>query len=816
MKANNRYVFPVFLFFLTLIVVMNIVMYSIFISFSQDLIDDRLQSGAVGLDYHLEVCMNTTKVAAATAAGNADAVKAIAEKDREAILSVFEQLCDMYHVDYFIVTDSEGFTLARTNSPEVYGDSVVDQSDVRNALNREQVTTWYDEDATVKLSIRTGSPVYDERGVLIGVVSAGIRLDSDKMVDELSQLFNAEATVFLRETRIATTLQKDGHRAVDTTLDPDVARILFEEKKEHYGRLDLFGTRYQSYYRPLFNEQKEVFAALFLGIEVESQVAESNALLAMLIATGMLGIALSIILLWALREAMAANRAKSIFLANMSHEIRTPLNAVVGMASIAASARDLESKDYAISRIKGASDHLQDLIDDILDISKIEADRLTLDNAPFHFENMLMSAANIINQRAAEKRQTFSVYFDTNIPMMLTGDEKRLTQVLTNLLGNAVKFTPELGSVTLKASLDKQENGVYTIRFDVSDTGIGIGKEHQTRLFDAFVQGEDSANRRFGGSGLGLSISKRIAELMGGGISFQSEAGKGSVFSFTMKAEKADSGEITVKKDHDLHHKWVLLVDDEQDVQDYFTEIVSRLGVQCDTAGSCAEAIDLIEKGNSYDLYFIDWDMPGGNGTELIRYLRGKDGKASFIMMLSLAEWSEIERDAELQGVDFLQKPIFPSVVNDYVTKRLGSVLIDEAHMAETDEDHSLEGFCVLVAEDVEINRDIMVSLLESVHIEADCAKNGLEAVKMMTENPDKYDLIFMDIQMPEMDGYEATRKIRALDLPKAGSIPIIALSANVFKEDVEMSIESGMDEHIGKPLDFDEVIGLLRRTLKK
>jgi len=384
----------------------------------------------------------------------------------------------------------------------------------------------------------------------------------------------------------------------------------------------------------------------------------------------------------ALEKAQAANRAKSNFLSNMSHEMRTPMNAIIGMTLIGKSAPNIEKKDYAFEKIENASTHLLGVINDVLDMSKIEAEKFELSLVEFNIEKMLNKVINVINFRVDEKHQNLKVDLDPNIPRNLNGDDQRLAQVITNLLTNAVKFTPENGSIYLNARLIKEENDLCNIQIEVKDTGIGINDEQQSRLFSSFEQAESSTSRKFGGTGLGLAISKHIVELMGGKIWLESMPGTGSTFAFTV----------------------------------------------------------LLKRGKE-------------------EYAESSDHK-------------------------------------------------------DASEQQSFRGRRVLLAEDVEINREIVLALLEPTEIEIDCATNGSEAVRMFGSKPKDYDLIFMDLQMPEMDGFEATRRIRAIEGHQK-RVPIIAMTANVFKEDIEKCLEVGMNDHIGKPLDFNEVIRKLKFYLK-
>ena len=393
------------------------------------------------------------------------------------------------------------------------------------------------------------------------------------------------------------------------------------------------------------------------------------------------------------QRAETASNAKSNFLATMSHEIRTPMNAIIGMTTIGKMAVSTERKDYCLVKIEDASQHLLGVINDILDMSKIEANKFELSLVEFNFEKMLNRVANVVSFRAEEKQQRFSVHIDEAIPDVLIGDDQRLVQVITNLLGNAVKFTPEKGSIKLDAKYISEEDGVCNVQVTVSDTGIGISPEQQSQLFQTFHQAEASTTRKYGGTGLGLAISKSIIDMMEGDIWVDSELGKGAAFSFVFKAKRG-----------------------------------------------------------------------GGKNEETIN--------EAFGVVQRKAE----DRKDALSGL--------------------------------------FVGRSILLVEDVEINREIVSALLESTHIGIDYAENGEEAIRIFSEAPEKYDIIFMDIQMPVMDGYTATRSIRALGVPTAKTIPIVAMTANVFQEDIDKSIESGMNDHIGKPLDYNEILSKLRAYL--
>jgi signal transduction histidine kinase/DNA-binding response OmpR family regulator len=535
--------------------------------------------------------------------------------------------------------------------------------------------------------------------------------------------------------------------------------------------------------------------------------------LAALFAAALVGILIRVDL--SRRKADEESRQKSMFLANMSHEIRTPINAIVGMTAIGKTVASTERKDYCFTKIDDASRHLLGVINDILDMSKIEANRIELSPTDFNFEKMLQQVVNVINFRVDEKHQKLSVYIDSKIPKVLYADDQRYSQVLTNLLSNAVKFSPENSEIRLITQLKAENNGVYTIQIEVADEGIGLSPEQQLRIFETFQQAESSTTRAYGGTGLGLSISKSIVELMGGEIWVRSERGKGSTFTFTVNATLGDSTRHGfADEDIDWGNIRILTVDDDRDILEYFHDVINRFGANCEIASGADEALHLVDENGDYNIYFIDLRMPGVDGIALTKEIRAKekDPGHSIVIMISSADLSTMEDEARKAGVDrFLLKPIFPSAIADVINDCIG-IAVEKAQAVPADISGIFKGKRILFAEDVEINYEIVQSLLEPTLIEMECAVNGAEAVQMFMRNPDKYDLIFMDVQMPEMDGYEATRQIRSLNVPRAKEIPIVAMTANVFKEDVEKCLAAGMNAHLGKPLDIDAMLGVLMR----
>jgi CheY-like chemotaxis protein len=518
-------------------------------------------------------------------------------------------------------------------------------------------------------------------------------------------------------------------------------------------------------------------------------------------------------------EAERASSAKSDFLANMSHEIRTPMNAIIGMTHIAKLSGDVDKKDYCLGKIENASTHLLGVINDILDMSKIEANKFDLSYTEFDFEKMLIRVTNVVEFKVEEKSQNFLINCDENVPEFIISDEQRLSQVITNLLSNAIKFTPEKGNITVNIRLLEEKDGICAIQIEVSDTGIGITAEQKAQLFNSFVQADNSISRKFGGTGLGLAISKRIVEMMDGRIWVESEFGKGAVFKFYIQAERGkESRKKAVKKStlrlDELH---ALVVDDSVDLREYFLSLARKIGFHCDAAADGLAATKLIKEGRHYDIYFVDWRMPGISGTELTRNIRKIAGDHAIVIMISVVEWAKIEEEAKSAGVNgFIPKPLFPSLIVDCLNQYLSSPPAADDHGKKTEkpEDLHMEGKRILLAEDVEINREIVISILEPYGLKVDCAENGIEVVEEFKAHPYNYDIIFMDVHMPEMDGYEATRQIRAMDIARAKEIPIIAMTANVFAEDVEKCIAAGMNDHVGKPLDMEQVMTTLKKYI--
>ncbi|MDR0320805.1 MAG: response regulator [Treponema sp.] len=670
--------------------------------------------------------------------------------------------------------------------------------------------------------------IYDDEGRRLGVI--GLRMIISAMGQEVIETALTQGGYGMLLSRDMIMLAHPHPDFIGRQLrDLDVTIASFEEEFRRGGEISE---------RPVVTFRNEDAVAFFrrlsngwyLGIVTPNGTYYKSVRLMMYIlstlavtfATALIAVLISIDM--ARKKSDAESKHKSAFLANMSHEIRTPMNAIIGMVAIGKSAEDMDRVGYCFTKIEDASNHLLGVINDILDMSKIEANKLELSPVEFNFEKMLQRAVNVINFRVDEKQQRLMVHIDRTIPKTLIGDDQRLAQVITNLLSNAVKFTPEKGSINLYISLKEEDDDYCTIQTSVTDTGIGISREQQVKLFHSFQQAEAGTTRKFGGSGLGLTISKNIVEMMGGKIWIDSKEGEGATFTFTVQLRRGAENEQGLL---DPGVNWsnirIMAVDDDRDVLEYFREIAHGFNIFCDIAMSGEDALRLVEMNGHYHIYFVDWKMPNMNGVQLAAELKARESSKSVVIMISSTEWVEIESDAKKAGVDkFLAKPLFPSAIAEAINECLG-VDKEKIKEAQTDIAGIFAGHHILLAEDVEINREIVMTLLEPTLLKIDCAENGEEAVRMFSQSPDKYDMIFMDVQMPKMDGYEATRSIRVIEekLSSASKdnilrkIPIIAMTANVFKEDVEECLRAGMNSHLGKPLDFNDVITVLRVYLK-
>jgi PAS domain S-box-containing protein len=508
-------------------------------------------------------------------------------------------------------------------------------------------------------------------------------------------------------------------------------------------------------------------------------------------------------------EALASTIAKSEFLSRMSHEIRTPMNAIIGMATIAEKSEDTDRIKDCLAKIDGASRQLLSIINDVLDMSKIESGKFEISTNEFNFDGMLEHVLNVVQVKVAEKNQDFRVEVKTPFDSDVISDELRLSQVLINLITNACKFTPENGRLTLRVTTRDVDGAGATLRVELEDSGIGISPEQQRKLFRSFEQADGSITRQFGGTGLGLAICKKIVNLMDGDIWVESELGSGSTFIFEVKIlwgrkhEKYSSSGI----DKDLR---VLVVDTAEDVLDYFSKMFDSFNMRCDVTRGGALAVEAVARaqtrGEPYDLVLLEWNMPEKSGEETARAILGLSRGKTAIVVTSAADYSDVCDDLKAAGLtDYLQKPVLPGAMFDKLIRLFGSY---PPERGETDGGGAVDwhGKKLLLVEDIDINREIIITLLEDTGIEIECAENGLQAVERIARD-EKFDIILMDIQMPVLDGIAATERIRALALPQAVSVPIVAMTANAFKEDVQRCIDAGMNGHIAKPIELDSLL---------
>lgn len=521
----------------------------------------------------------------------------------------------------------------------------------------------------------------------------------------------------------------------------------------------------------------------------------------------------------ALASAEHANKAKTAFLNNMSHDIRTPMNAIIGFTALAAAHMDQPDlvKDY-LTKIGTSSQHLLSLINDVLDMSRIESGVVKIEEKEVCIPDILHDLKTIIQGNIQAKQQ--DLYIDTQdvVHENVITDRLRLNQILLNIVSNAIKFTPVGGMVNIRVSEKPCSRRGFTIfEFRIRDNGIGMSEEFQTHVFDSFSRERSSTQSGIKGTGLGMAITKNIVDMMGGTISLTSKEGKGTEFVVTLNfktLEKATMyGAIP-----ELVGARALVVDDDVHTCMSVSKMLREIEMRADWSTSGKEAViranEAFEENDAFKVYIIDWLMPDMNGIETVRRIRAVVGDETPIIILTAYDWADIEQEAKEAGVTaFVEKPIFMSELRRVLTKPME---IKEETSQQTERETRYSGKKLLLVEDNELNREIATALLEEIGIIVDSVEDGTDAVERMNEvEDDRYDLIFMDIQMPKMDGYMTTREIRTLKNNKKANIPIIAMTANAFEEDKKKAFKAGMNAHIAKPIDiktilavFDQVFG--------
>ncbi len=510
-------------------------------------------------------------------------------------------------------------------------------------------------------------------------------------------------------------------------------------------------------------------------------------------------------LIEALTAAEEANKAKTAFLSNMSHEIRTPMNAIIGLDSLALrnESLDAETRGY-LEKIGGSARHLLGLINDILDMSRIESGKMVLRKEEFSFRSVLEQINTMVMTQCSDKGLKYECKVIGGVSDNYIGDDMKLKQVLINILSNAIKFTEPPGEITLLVERTAVFEGQTTIRFVIKDTGIGMDKDFLPNVFDTFTQEDSGRNNKYGSTGLGMAITRNIVELMNGTISVDSEKGVGTAFTvvITLKNSEHMGAEDFFIDTKDIR---VLVVDDEKVAAEHARIVLDEAGIMADTCLSGKEALHMLEikhiKQQPYNLVLIDWKMPEMDGIEVAKEIRKLYSRETTIIILTSFNWDEIIDDALHIGVDsFLAKPLFASnVIAEFerIARKNNLKLIHEKQRAE------LSGRRILIAEDVLINAEIMKKLLEIKEAKICHAENSRIAVDMFSQSEQGYyDAVLMDIRMPEMDGLEAAKTIRALDREDAKTVPIIAMTANAFDEDVQRSLQVGMNAHLSKPVE--------------
>ena len=520
----------------------------------------------------------------------------------------------------------------------------------------------------------------------------------------------------------------------------------------------------------------------------------------------------------ALAAAEHANKAKTTFLNNMSHDIRTPMNAIIGFTALAAAHLDNveTTRDY-LGKISTSSNHLLSLINDILDMSRIESGQVKIDENEVHLPDVLHDLRTIIQSSITSKQQ--DLFIDTQDIMNedIITDKLRLNQILLNIVSNAIKFTPVGGTISIRITEKPCKlSGYATYEFRIKDNGIGMSEGFQKHIFESFSREQTSTVSGIQGTGLGMSITKNIVDMMGGDISIRSEEGKGTEFTVRLDCRLSDNV-VKYEPVPELQGARALVVDDDTDTCMSVSKMLRKIGMRADWTVSGKESIvrarEAYEEGDEFKAYIIDWLMPDMNGIETVRRIRKVIGDSTPIIILTAYDWSDIETEAREAGVTaFVSKPLFMSELREVLTRPI----ITKAKKKEVGDDVDLNGKRILLVEDNDLNQEIASEILSNLGLVVDTANDGIAAVEKVTSSPSgSYDLVLMDIQMPNMDGYTATREIRKLPDSSKADIPIVAMTANAFDEDKEKAFTCGMNGFISKPINIKILISTLKTIFK-
>ena len=761
-------------------------------------------------------------------------------KDREGryLLSnaYFEQATGLASADILGKRDSD--FLPRERAEDIMA---VDREVMDSKESRQFEQGMPHPDGTVHDYLTTKVPLRDESGEVYGLVSLGTDITSRKVMEKelADQLAFVEALVdsipnpiFVKDTS-----------ACFVTFNTAYERAFGMRREDYVGKTVLELDYISEDARKAYHEEDAGLIAdggmAHHAFDIPFADGRSHDVLYWSIAFdlsdgsvgGVVGVIVDISeqkqlereLAEAKQAADAANQAKSDFLANMSHEIRTPMNAVIGMAHLALQTElTPKQRDY-LRKIDSSAHSLLRIINDILDFSKIEAGRMDMEKVEFHLEDVLDNLGNLVTVKAEEKGLEILFHAEPDVPLALVGDPLRLGQILLNLSGNSVKFT-DSGEIVVRVELVDKTDDTARLRFSVSDTGIGMTPEQAAKLFQAFTQADTSTSRKYGGTGLGLTISKRLCEMMGGEIWVESEPDRGSTFIFTAEfGRPADARERRAGTVGDLRGMRVLVVDDSATSREILTEALEAMTFRPVAVGDGPSALVELDKaaaeGSPFELVLMDWKMPGMDGIEASRRIKSdhKLTATPTIIMVTAYGREEIMRRAEEAGLEgFLIKPVNQSVLFNTIMDVFGRKVQREARPLRPDEANrealeSMRGARVLLAEDNEINQQVATELLQSVGLEVEVAADGRQAVDMASAGG--FDAVLMDIQMPELDGFEATAALRAVD--GLQDLPIIAMTAHAMAGDREKSLEAGMNDHVTKPIDPDALFATLAKWVR-